>query len=93
MISRIVQEVVRRADDGKPIEDQVVVIITDGYENASREFTGQMIADLVAARRSGGLDSVFLGADQVAITDRVAIGAAEQSSGARWVRTRLGPKR
>jgi hypothetical protein len=53
MISRIDEEVVMRADDGKPIEDRVVVIITDGYENASREFTGQMIADLVAARGSG----------------------------------------
>jgi Mg-chelatase subunit ChlD len=91
MIARIDEEVVRRADDGKPIEDQVVVIITDGYENASREFTGQIIADLVAARRERAWTFVFLGADEAGIRDSVAMGVAAQSS-ARWAASKTGTK-
>ncbi len=44
--------------------DHVLVIIqTDGYENASREFTQRSVFKLVGARRKRGWDFVFLGAD------------------------------
>ena len=89
MIARIDGEIVGRADRGKPIEDQVVVIITDGYENASREFSGQMISDLIAARRERAWTFVFLGADEGSIRDSMAMGVAMRST-ARWDATKQG---
>jgi Mg-chelatase subunit ChlD len=80
MVARIDAEIVARADQGLPIEDQVVVIITDGFENASREFSGQMISDLVSARRERAWTFVFLGADEVSIRDSVAMGVASGST-------------
>lgn len=39
------------------------VIITDGYENASREYNGQQIKNMIEKAKSSGWDFVFLGAD------------------------------
>jgi Mg-chelatase subunit ChlD len=91
MIARIDAEIVARADEGLPIEDQVVVIITDGYENASTEFSGQMISDLVAARRERAWTFVFLGADEASIRDSVAIGVASPNT-SRWEASKGGTK-
>jgi Mg-chelatase subunit ChlD len=89
LIARVDGEIVSRADRGLPIEDQVVVIITDGLENASREFSGQMISDLVAARRARAWTFVFLGADEASIRESVALGLAAGSS-SRWSPTKDG---
>ena len=57
--------------------DQVLfVIITDGMENASRRFTRQQIASLVAARREMGWEFVFLGANMDAIAVAESYGFA-----------------
>lgn len=45
-----------------PAEEVVVVTITDGLENASREFTRQAVRDLVAEREAAGWTFVFLSA-------------------------------
>ena len=42
----------------------LLVIQTDGHENASREYTQKAIFDLVTKKRDGGWAFVFLGADQ-----------------------------
>lgn len=89
LIARIDGEIVGRGDSGLPIEDQVVVIITDGLENASREFSGQMISDLVAARRERAWTFVFLGADEQSIRESVSLGLAARSS-SRWSPTKDG---
>lgn len=50
----------------KSIDDSVVVvtIITDGYENASKEYTGQAIKSLVEALRGEGWTFTYMGANQ-----------------------------
>lgn len=58
------REIAKREVAGEPAEDQVVAIITDGLENASREFRLSTIFDLVTSRREQGWVFVFIGADQ-----------------------------
>ena len=44
--------------------DHILFIIqTDGYENASREFSQRQVFEMVNARREAGWDFIFLGAD------------------------------
>lgn len=64
MIARIDNEILTRADAGEPIEDQLVLIVTDGFENASREFDGHVLANLIEARRNRSWTFVFLGSDE-----------------------------
>lgn len=64
MIARIDSEIVTRADAGKPIEDQLVLIVTDGFENASMEFDGPTLASLIEARKNRSWTFVFLGSDE-----------------------------
>lgn len=80
LIAKTDGEVVSRADQGLPIEDQVVVIITDGFENDSKEFTGQMVLDLIEARKGRAWTFVFLGADEKGIENSAMIGVAANSS-------------
>ncbi len=48
--------------------DQVLVtIITDGYENSSREFSGASICELVKKLRAKGWTFVYIGANQDAV--------------------------
>ena len=89
VVARIDCEIVTRADQGQPIEDQVVVIITDGYENASSEFGGRMISDLIAAMKERAWTFVFLGAGEASIRDSVAMGVAPGSS-TRWEASKGG---
>jgi len=48
---------------GRDKENVIIVIQTDGYENASKEYTRQMIYDLVKRKQEDGWTFVFLGAD------------------------------
>ena len=41
----------------------VVVITTDGYENASTAYTASMVQELITAQRQKGWEFIFLGAD------------------------------
>ena len=45
----------------------LVTVITDGLENASQEFSGRMIKDLVTELREQGWTFVYIGANQDAI--------------------------
>ncbi len=53
-------------------EDQVLVIVTDGQENASTDFTGPQIAKLLKKRQASGWTVLYLGANQ----DGFAVGNA-----------------
>ena len=57
-----------------PDEDQVLVILTDGYENASTDYTAARISALLDARQEFGWTVLFLGANQ----DSFATGASMQ---------------
>jgi Mg-chelatase subunit ChlD len=89
MIARLDAEILERADAGEPIEDQIVVIVTDGYENASREFGGKMISELIEARRSRTWAFVFLGADEGTFEEGERMGVS-QANTARWAATGEG---
>src|SRR5690606_6648700 len=79
---------------GMPEENQVVVVITDGLENASREFSRQAIFDLITKRREQGWVFLFLGADQdvwaeggrfgFSTHDRVACEKTQKGSEKMW---------
>lgn len=45
----------------------ILTIFTDGYENASREYTNAHISDLIAMHRAKGWEFLFLAANQDAI--------------------------
>jgi Mg-chelatase subunit ChlD len=58
----------------------VLVILTDGAENSSREFTLPEVKKLIEKRRAKGWQVVFLGADQDAITVAAGMGIGRETS-------------
>ncbi len=67
----------------KKIETQekpMVVIITDGHENASTNFTHAHVKDLISMKESLGWNFVFLGANQDAIKVGGVLGIPEESA-------------
>ena len=64
VIAAAEHEVATRAEWGLPAEDVVVVVFTDGAENASHEWTHRSIFDLIRAKQEAGWTFVFLGANQ-----------------------------
>lgn len=60
------------ARSGADPADQLVVIMTDGHENASERWTAQAIFERIAGLRKAGWTFVFLGANQ----DSYATGSA-----------------
>lgn len=62
LLGRAAARVAQRTADGLPAEEIVVVSITDGHENASREYTLTAVSQLIAAHTAAGWTFVFLGA-------------------------------
>lgn len=58
----------------------VMVVLTDGAENASREYTLERVKAMIEKRRAKGWQVVFLGADQDAITVAGQMGIDRDSS-------------
>lgn len=58
----------------------IFVVITDGLENSSREFTRRKVFDLITEKRSKGWEFVFLGANQDAIREAANLGMAADSA-------------
>jgi len=58
----------------------VFVIMTDGQENASVEYSQQQIFDMVTEKRKKGWEVVFLGADQDAWATGQVIGVSKGST-------------
>ena len=52
----------------------LVTVITDGYENASREYTGKMIKDLVSRLDEKGWVFTYIGANQDAMLEAGKLG-------------------
>ena len=72
-INDLEQRLSALADVDRPAR-AIIAIITDGAENASREFTKAMIVDRIAAKRKDGWQFVFLSADLEAINEAVDLG-------------------
>lgn len=66
--------------DKHPNSKRVLAIITDGAENASREYTHQQIRKLIEDRQDNGWDVLFLGAGLDAMKEAEAIGVAAGST-------------
>lgn len=78
------------ADFMKPSKT-MVVIITDGMENSSREYTYEKVKRMISARRGIGWEFVFLGAniDAEAVAENISIDrnrAARYSANGKAVR-------
>ncbi len=59
----------------------VFVVITDGQENASREFTREQVQKMIHEKQEAdGWDFVFLSADLAAIVEAVQIGVMPRAS-------------
>jgi uncharacterized protein YegL len=61
-------------------DPRIVVIITDGYENASRRFKCHEIMEQINERRRHGWTFMFLGANQDAIATGAKMGIPEDHS-------------
>lgn len=57
-----------------PMTPSIVVIVTDGEENASKEFTKNQVMEQITERRRLGWTFIFLAANQDAIASGVSIG-------------------
>ena len=60
-------------------EKIIFVIVTDGHENASREFTRAKILEMIEAKRKQGWEFVFLSADAQSFDDAHKMGMASDS--------------
>ena len=66
---------------GKRPTGIVIVIVTDGQENSSREFSKDQIAKMVKEKQEkAGWQFVFLSADLAAINDAIALGVRQGSA-------------
>ena len=63
-VGGLIQRVDARLDALNGKEDQVVVVFTDGLENASREWSREDLFDRIKERQGDGWSFVFLGANQ-----------------------------
>ena len=76
-IGRGINDLAARLDtlpaDQRPAK-VVFVIVTDGQENASREFTAAKVRAMLDERRKAGWQFVFLSADEQAIRDGTSVG-------------------
>ena len=64
----------RRANEGCPVEDQLVLVFTDGLENASRRFDRTQVFDLIKKRMDADWTFVFMGANQDSYAEGGKIG-------------------
>lgn len=62
---------VQDADKTQPV---LVVILTDGHENSSHEYTKQAIQELVAAKQADGWEFVYIGTDAAGFDDTATMG-------------------
>jgi uncharacterized protein YegL len=71
---------VQALDEAKRPDHIVVAVITDGLENASREWSHLQVMDSVKARIAEGWHFTFLGANQDAIQEGRGMGVAADAS-------------
>jgi hypothetical protein len=58
------RRVANRSEKNKPKEDQLIIVFTDGLENASLEFDRAQVFELIKERTDAGWTFVFMGANQ-----------------------------
>jgi Mg-chelatase subunit ChlD len=74
LIVRADQRITDRAKAGEPTEDQVVLIFTDGYENASSRYDRARVFDLIKNRQDDDWTFVFMGSNQDSYGEGAKVG-------------------
>ena len=74
LIERADRRIKRRVKENRPAEDQLVVVFTDGLENASRKFSLRQVFDMVRDRMDQDWTFVFMGANQDSYAEGAKIG-------------------
>ncbi len=74
LIDRADHRLGTRAAAGLPPDDQLVVIFTDGLENASHRWDRSAIFERIEARKAAGWTFVFLGANQDSYAEGEGLG-------------------
>jgi Mg-chelatase subunit ChlD len=77
LISVADERIAERATHNRPEEDQLVIVFTDGLENASRKFGRQEIFDLITRRMDADWTFVFMGANQDSYAEGRKIGLVD----------------
>ena len=88
-IGMLVERADRHVAAGGDDADQLVVIFTDGQENASHQWTRRRVFDAVNERRTRGWTFVFMGANQDAYASGESMSMARRSS-ANWDASPVG---
>lgn len=70
----------RTINELKTEDDVVFVIVTDGFENASKEFTQKMVFDKIEEKKKAGWNFIFLGANQDAMATGGGLGISASNS-------------
>ncbi len=74
------RRIARRAEAGRPAEDQLVLVFTDGLENASSRFDRARVFEMVKERQDDqGWTFVFMGANQDSYGTGAGLGFADGS--------------
>ncbi|MCY4372076.1 MAG: VWA domain-containing protein [bacterium] len=79
LIERADQRIEARSRDGQPAEDQLVVVFSDGLENASSRYSRARVAELIGKRQEVGWEFVFMGANQDSYLEAGNIGVSQES--------------
>jgi Mg-chelatase subunit ChlD len=90
-VASLITQADRHIADGGDDADQLVVIFTDGLENASTAYTRSKVFQLIQERRNRGWTFAFLGANQDAFAAGDAIGVAHGNT-KNWQRSRQGTR-
>ena len=77
LIERADRRIKRRVKENRPAEDQLVVVFTDGLENASRKFNLRQVFDMVRDRMDQDWTFVFMGANQDSYAEGGHIGLVD----------------
>jgi hypothetical protein len=89
-ITETVELVEALVEDHRP-EKVIFAVVTDGAENASREWTRAAVMQAVAERQAAGWEFAFLSADLAAVGEARDLGISARSS-ATFGRTRAGTR-
>ena len=79
LIERADRRIKARSRDERPAEDQLVVIFSDGLENASSRYDRAQVAELISRRQEDGWEFVFMGANQDSYLEAGRIGVSQES--------------
>ena len=77
LISHADERIADRAAYGDAVEDQLVIVFSDGLENASRDFSRAQVFDLIQDRTAQDWTFVFMGTNQDSYEEGRKIGLVD----------------